>query len=442
MIGIALFLLSAEPGEAYVPFGIDSMNMRMVGYLVDTSRNGFWRLAVTEDMNYAYTYDAYLVIIDMRDKENPRIARVIDSIKPWALLVKDTLLFLIWNHFTICDISDPLNPVPIGHCDSVYGREDLIYLEGLNRVCIADWKVTIIDVSNPTSPKPTCTVTLGGTVPQACYVPPYLYVIKSDTPYSHAYIFELKVNPDSLKLLNRIDHWTPNNWDYGTRTIAAWKDDSSGRTYLYCLGGTVCYVFDVTDPLDPITVNYGKMDPTCNLSRVDGHLLYSRSGWLGQHKDGITICDPKMDPAFFPIVGFYRWSELGGEFWDIWDLRPKNGWIFVSATLHNFRDEMVGASFGIFYTPLGAPGTSICIPETFRVVVTYPGPRLCLTLYSKSNVSLSLYDAGGRLAIRKDLGRLNPGSHAIPLGHNLAQGVYFLQVNINEKRFLEKVVIK
>jgi len=428
-------------GPSYTPFGtmtVESLNMTLVGWFADTSLpfHFYTDLAITEDMNYAYVVDEHysdpnrLVIVDMRDKENPVVVKVIDSISATNLLVKDTFLFVSWTwpytrYFTVYNISDPVTPILVESESDNYGIEadDMIYLENMSRICLAGALIRLVDVSDPTSPELTFVYPLD--VIQLCYTSPYLYALVPDTLYSHAYILQVQVNPDTLILLNTIDHWTPY---VSSKTIASWKDESRGKIYLYCMGAKPEYYYDVTDPMNPIQINYGIRDPIILWARTDGHLIYAST--MAEFY-GITIFDPRQAPAYLPVVGYYRGDEPDVNYAR---LVARDGWVFGSGS----HSEPWGGAFAILNTSLD----TLEPPEPGELRILYPGPRLELVLNLSGEVCLGLYDISGRRAVNQDLGMKYPGIYFIPLDYELPQGVYFFQVSINDETFLtEKVVM-
>lgn len=82
-----------------------------------------------------------------------------------------------------------------------------------------------------------------------------------------------------------------------------------------------------------------------------------------------------------------------------------------------------------------------------NVVYNYPNPfnpvtNISFKLNSVSNVTLKVYDATGRLITNLVNGTMESGIHTVQFnGNNLNSGVYFYELNINGKKYTNKMLL-
>ena len=87
------------------------------------------------------------------------------------------------------------------------------------------------------------------------------------------------------------------------------------------------------------------------------------------------------------------------------------------------------------------------LKEAASVLEVYPNPfkenvKIDVDLSEQSEIVLSVYDSSNRLIKTEHLGEFDMGKHTIDTNHReLAQGVYFFMIKINDTVFVEKVIV-
>lgn len=88
------------------------------------------------------------------------------------------------------------------------------------------------------------------------------------------------------------------------------------------------------------------------------------------------------------------------------------------------------------------------LPETIRLSPVFPNPmegnaHVLLALSENGYVNLRLWNALGQPVRQLNLGQMPAGQHALPFSlHQEAQGLYFLQIEVNGKAFVKPFVYR
>jgi hypothetical protein len=212
--------------------------------------------------------------------------------------------------------------------------------------------------------------------------------------------------------------------------IAAWE--YNGKRYVYLHGGTFDYSYDVTDPTNPILLNWGVRDPRAGICLVRGTKGY---GGLsdGRH---FAVFD-LTDPVYIPAIAWYsNEPPLYGVFSPfIW----VNGYVVTAVCTGPLRYGLAIYHYKYDTIP---PDTipADTLPEYLEWVRTiYGRSELQFSLKNKARVSFSLFNSAGQISYEKDIGELSPGPHTIPLP-GLKPGVYFLELRIGNRAIKKKII--
>lgn len=148
-------------------------------------------------------------------------------------------------------------------------------------------------------------------------------------------------------------------------------------------------------------------------------------------------------------VTLYR--RQPSEMWSALTVLGRDGTDRVS-----YLDRAVrpGARYGYRLGIAGADGETMTPEVDVFVPVTAialegarPNPStgrplmMSFTLPSGEEASLELFDIGGRLLARRDVGFLGPGSHVVPIGSGLEPGVYLVRLSQGPTSLRRKAVV-
>ena len=155
--------------------------------------------------------------------------------------------------------------------------------------------------------------------------------------------------------------------------------------------------------------------------------------------------DPYPVDSEYVFFSSNRTGVKGG-----WDLFLGNSKTGASWTLSLFGLNSTLHELGVCYTPFGSPvkiGMEEEIPSSFRVSQNYPNPfnpttSVAITLDKKSDVTLNLYDAIGRLVKTVYAGNLDAGTHTLNINAaDLPAGVFFYQVSTETQSLTMKCIL-
>jgi hypothetical protein len=121
-----------------------------------------------------------------------------------------------------------------------------------------------------------------------------------------------------------------------------------------------------------------------------------------------------------------------------------------------WEDFRSGANMDIFALEIDGSSATAAgdtpPPSNLAVTSNYPNPfsadtRFDLDLATEANVTVDVYDVGGRRVRHVELGRLSPGARMMRFdglddgGKPLASGMYFYRVHSNRETVTRKMVI-
>jgi hypothetical protein len=156
--------------------------------------------------------------------------------------------------------------------------------------------------------------------------------------------------------------------------------------------------------------------------------------------------DPYPIDSEYVFYSSNRSGTHGG--WDLFlgNIKTGSSWslsVFpgINSNLHEL---------GVCYSPFNSPTSveeTMLIPDKFFVEQNYPNPfnpktRINFSLPVSSSVSIKLFNSIGELVKEERLGYLERGNHFYDLdGSKLSSGIFFYQLNANEKSITKKCVL-
>lgn len=211
-------------------------------------------------------------------------------------------------------------------------------------------------------------------------------------------------------------YWAP--YGQSPNTIGAWELD--GKRYVYMTGVGFSWSLDVTDPHNPVVLNFGDR----------GYITYgSVTHGLRFYGMGVSPYDFAVyfleDPVYIPVVGWHEKDSIYGPRGGLWTNGYVVGYAGQQLAIYRYAEDTIPQDTATKY---------------FEWVQTaYDRPELRFSLIWKAQVSFSLFNAVGQKAFGKDLGILGPGPHTVALP-GLGVGVYFLFLKANGATIRKKVV--
>lgn len=395
-------------------FGVSSVfpehtpNLNLVGHF-DTEEGASDVVVV---QSYAYITDGTngLLVLDISDSTLP------DSVNHLPLPGNSVALCLLSPYLYIADmmdtlrvvsISDPGNPVEVGKCyveanelTNIFGLDTLVYL-----TCKAAG-LRVVRVTNPSAPEVIGSFDTQG---QA-----YDVVVDNTIAYV----------ADGLRGIRVLDVSDPTDPQeigfYDTNGITQGVAIDGNRLYL-AEGGAGIKVFDITSPANPQQL--GAYDTPGTARKVS---IYD-SLFVADGSEGIRVIDVST-PSSPVEIGYIE--------------------SFGSATnLAHVRNMLYLADMGdglyLIHEDI-TPGTAEMIRDKSIADVMLSCPqhglmKLSVRLNTINNVSITIYDASGRLVRTMQRGNLDPGVHRFTWNPEAA-GVYFVRIRTDSDDWARKVV--
>ena len=156
--------------------------------------------------------------------------------------------------------------------------------------------------------------------------------------------------------------------------------------------------------------------------------------------------DPYPIDSEFVFYSSNRSGTQGG--WDLFlgNIKTGSSWsLSVFSGINSNLHEL-----GVCYSPFNSPTSvkeTMLIPDKFFVEQNYPNPfnpktRINFSIPVSSLVTIKLFNSIGEIVKEKSLGYLERGNHFYDLdGSKLSSGIFFYQLNANEKSITKKCVL-
>ena len=441
---LILFLLAGQdvrpwaekPGP--MPFRPEdsSWNVQLVGW-IDSVGPEIGELVASGDGKVVYaTVDSLgVVVIDISDPANPYIYKVIECdsllwVGPMARV--DTFLYVWWmgagRKWKTYNISDPLEPLFLKdiYNDDGSGKPPPLWMKPgwvHDSLFYAIGGYKSFNINDPLNPTLISYIT--GGADQDFFLYPYIYTCGSYA-VGDTFPFMIYDVSDPTNMFRVCEKWYWAPYGQAPRTLGAWE--LNGKRYVYMTGAGWSWSLDVTDPYNPVVLNFGDRDYTTYGSVTHGLRFYG----LGIGCEFVVYS--LEDPVYIPVVGWYNSDSLWFLERGVW----ANGYIVASGSwfAHYPSDGIA------IYQYAGdqvkeEPKPSPSVLSFLRTIYLEPG--LEFSLSQEAGISFSLYNAVGQRVSEKELGILGPGLHRIALP-DLGTGVYFLELRI-DKRVISKKLI-
>ncbi|MEO0181769.1 MAG: T9SS type A sorting domain-containing protein [candidate division WOR-3 bacterium] len=457
MIGIALFLLSVQPGKpwGYTPLSPEdaSWNVELVGWL-DSVGVEIGSMVAHENGKVVYMSvrmsgdTSAILVLDISDPTNPYIYKEIrnDSLRRAGIAGRTGNYLHVWwrdyfgpNKFVYVwdayDISDPLEPVYVKTIWTYVGGWEkqpgnMFWGGGWVRDTILYGKdeYKAFNITDPLNPILLGSVNAGGGYCSTFFYPYAYSAHPRDT--SGFFFFEIVdiSDPTNMFLVKTDTLWAP--FAQYPMAIGAWQSPE-GRIYVYMAGlSGYAWSLDVTDPHHPVVLHWGMRDEQI----VYGGITRG-SRFYGFGYENNLVVYSLEDPYWVPVIGRYRCDSIDYTDGGTW----ANGYIVAKGRPYPFDTFDLIAIFHYIgdTIPEDTSDTTEHYLEWVRTI--YTGPELSFSISQQARVSFSLFNISGQKAYERDLGTLAPGPHTISLP-GLKPGVYFLHLRINNKLIEKKII--
>jgi hypothetical protein len=385
-----------------------SSKLALVGHLIVASQAS--DIEVVNDYAYVANGSNGLMVADVSDSSIP------EEVMSLALPGNTTMLCRQGSYLYIGDqedtlriisISNPTNPTQVGKVGFTCDQPKGIYVAGGTAyVACRGTGIEIVDVSTPSSP----------TVIGSFDTPGQAYDIFVDDTL--AYIADGTMG---LRVWNVAD---PSNCTeigyYNTNGITQGIDKSDDYVYL-AEGGAGIKVFGVSDPTNPQQL--GVLDtPVTALSVSLSDSLYVCDGG-----GGLLVVDVST-PGSPTQVGYLDSYGSATNIAHVGELLYLADFGDGAYVIH---EDLLPAVLEMTEQPLLAKFV-IASPQTNSL-------RFNISLEQKSDLSVKIYDAAGRMVKSMEKIGLESGEHDFHWS-TIAAGVYFVSVETNHGTVAKKVV--
>ena len=295
--------------------------------------------------DYAYVTGSYGIhIVDISNPFEASVAGEFirsspGGVYPHGVDVKDGKCYISFNAMGlyIVDVSNPENPVELGHFDALDWARDVVVVDSL---------AYLLNLNN------------GGSFSDALQ---YLQVLNISDPNN---IYE-------------VGNWTGSN-DYAWSNSLIVRED-----HAYVLGDNGLFVLDITDPTSPQTVGVWNPGGWNFRMSEDGDLLY-----IAKEGGGMKVVDVS-NPTNPTLISTFSTIDYCA------DVAPRDSLVYIA----DGDGGLLIAQHT--FAPVSIDNENGTIPQSFHLDQNYPNPFNPITtlrydLPENSLVSITIYDIMGR----------------------------------------------
>ena len=295
--------------------------------------------------DYAYVTGSYGIhIVDISSPFEATVAGEFirsstGGVYPHGVDVKDGKCYISFNAMGlyIIDVSNPENPVELGHFDALDWARDVVVVDSL---------AYLLNLNN------------GGSFSDALQ---YLQVLNISDPNN---IYE-------------VGNWTGSN-DYAWSNSLIVRED-----HAYVLGDNGLFVLDITDPTSPQTVGVWNPGGWNFRMSEDGDLLY-----IAKEGGGMKVVDVS-NPTNPTLISTFSTIDYCA------DVAPRDSLVYIA----DGDGGLLIAQHT--FAPVSIDNENGTIPQSFHLDQNYPNPFNPITtlrydLPENSLVSITIYDIMGR----------------------------------------------
>ena len=346
--------------------------------------------------DYAYVTGSYGIhIVDISNPFEASVAGEFirsspGGVYPHGVDVKDGKCYISFNAMGlyIIDVSNPENPVELGHFDALDWARDVVVVDSL---------AYLLNLNN------------GGSFSDALQ---YLQVLNISDPNN---IYE-------------VGNWTGSN-DYAWSNSLIVRED-----HAYVLGDNGLFVLDITDPTSPQTVGVWNPGGWNFRMSEDGDLLY-----IAKEGGGMKVVDVS-NPTNPTLISTFSTIDYCA------DVAPRDSLVYIA----DGDGGLLIAQHT--FAPVSIDNENGTIPQSFHLDQNYPNPFNPITtlrydLPENSLVSITIYDIMGR-EVRTLVNQTQDAGFKSVIwnatndyGKPVSAGVYLYQIQAGEFVQTKKMVL-
>jgi hypothetical protein len=320
----------------------------VMGGVHDAAVNDHYVLAAT---------GAGLEVIDVADKENPVVVGQMPMSIAYRVAADGEYAYVasLFDDLRIVDISDPATPALVAEVVLPDNAEDILIQGEVAYIACGYTGLIILDISDPTTPMEIATVYTGGWAKGVAIQDHYAYI----ATYDNWVVIDL----DEIVIKGRTGHKTAGDKEEEAFIRIAVESD-----YAYALDGAYgLYVYDVSDPLNPIELNHMASDEWNSMQLADDRLYLGSTSQIQIY----DLADPAL-PTLMCTTGttgntrdivvdgdwVYAGSEYPGMI-DIVDASNPTSPDPFSTTYINHRIEHMALVYPYAYVSIGYGGLRV-----------------------------------------------------------------------------------
>jgi len=352
------------------------------------------KVRIFED--YAYVTGSYGIhIVDISNPFEVSVAGEFirsspGGVYPHGVDVKDGKCYISFNAMGlyIVDVSNPENPVELGHFDALDWARDVVVVDSL---------AYLLNLNN------------GGSFSDALQ---YLQILNISDPNN---IYE-------------VGNWTGSN-DYAWSNSLIVRED-----HAYVLGDHGLFILDITDPTSPQTVGVWNPGGWNFRMSEDGDLLYIAKEGGGMKV--VVVSDP-TNPSLISTFSTIDYCA---------DVAPRDSLVYIA----DADGGLLIAQHT--FAPVSIDNKNGAVPQSFHLDQNYPNPfnpvtTLRYDLPENSLVNITIYDMLGREVKTLINQTQNSGYKSLiwdatnDYGEPVSAGLYLYRIRAGDFRQTKKMVL-
>ena len=346
--------------------------------------------------DYAYVTGSYGIhIVDISNPFEVSVAGEFirsspGGVYPHGVDVKDGKCYISFNAMGlyIVDVSNPENPVELGHFDALDWARDVVVVDSL---------AYLLNLNN------------GGGFSDALQ---YLQILNISDPNN---IYE-------------VGNWIGSN-------VYAWSNSLIVREdHAYVLGDHGLFILDITDPTSPQTVGVWNPGGWNFRMSEDGDLLY-----IAKEGGGMKVVDVS-DPTNPSLISTFSTIDYCA------DVAPRDSLVYIA----DADGGLLIAQHT--FAPVSIDNKNGAVPQSFHLDQNYPNPfnpvtTLRYDLPENSLVNITIYDMLGREVKTLINQTQNSGYKSLiwdatnDYGEPVSAGLYLYRIRAGEFRQTKKMVL-
>lgn len=392
----------------------DSLNIRMISQC-DTS---IWADYVALNGDYAVvtSFNRGLHVVNISDPANPfEVSSFDSSMQMGDLAISGQYAYVLYPNggmFKVIDLGNPAAPIQVGSAswtgNPAASPLDIVIRDTLAYVTDHFFGLRVYNISVPSSPSLVCSCAVSNG-------------LTGSVALSGDFAF-VTMWSEGFAIINLADIQNPLMVGTYPGINNAWGVTVAGERLYVGTDTNGLWLFNISNPTTPVPIGHFTASGSISNIKQGPSWYTSIAGGCG-----IRILDCSV-PDSIREVGHYA---IGG---------PAGCTSLAVADSYLYAANFTNFSIYQYYGPVGVSGTEMAIPAIPGMHVrTFPNPfsrtvSIGFNIGEKSDVSLKVYDAAGRLVRSIYRGWVAAGCHAVEWqgddenGRKTSAGVYYVRL--------------